>query len=727
MYCVLLLIVLQCCRLKGQDGVFTINKVTLRADPPDEVPNGKPLTLNCSADIIKSEHFRLNYIFSFSKNGKVLYNGTSEQSWAQYTLSKARFSDSGDYYCTVRAEGKTKFSEPVTVNVKGITKPKLIVLQEEVMEGEKVSLRCEIPEEKPPFYFTFYKTRQAPDPLRKSRTRGPVNENFAEFEFPIDVGDKILRFECTVRMSSMTGNEVSEPSNRTIVTVIEPFSNPKITIHPLQNITEGDKIDIECTTILGRPEQTEILIQKNRTILNSMKGRESVTYSKIATMEDNGSYTCKVELGSVSKTSVANVVVTELFSKPKLILPKPNLDEHGLLIVQCHADGHPSINFTLLKNNIVLGYSRIYSRIAQVSDSGVYICRAEVKGIVKESDPVLLRVYAPVSQPVLFQPAYQVAVLRKNFALYCNSSQGTLPITYTLYRGNVFLQNKTIVAKSEAAMFEVQAMDMHLGEYTCHAQNGHSHTEKSTGLNITVIAPVDRVIIKQLPEGDVEDGQDLTLFCSVHFGSFPISFSFLLENNTKPLYWVTRNKLTALWHRTGITSQDAGRYFCRADNQAQSPVESKRIVVSVVLASWKKGLIVAFAILIFLGIAIAAVLWYCSKKAKAKGSSLELASSMPATNSVGEKLTSGQNYEREFCYGYNDDDEKNHINSKDENKEADLENAEVEYTEVDVSIPDPHRAPVTTKNETVYTEIRKAVNDAGENRHSRIESSPDGT
>ncbi|XP_067320311.1 platelet endothelial cell adhesion molecule isoform X2 [Anolis sagrei] len=727
MYCVLLLIVLQCCRLKGQDGVFTINKVTLRADPPEQVSNGKPLTLNCSADIIKSEHFSLNYIFSFSKNNKVLYNGTSEQAWAQYTIPKARFSDSGEYDCTVRAEEKRRLSEPVIVSVKGITKPKLIVLQEEVMEGEKVSLRCEIPEEKPPFYFTFYKTRQAPDPLRKSRNQGPVNKNFAELEFPIDVGDKILRFECTVKMNSMTGQEVSEPSNRTIVTVIEPFSNPKITIHPLQNITEGDKIDIECTTILGRPDQTEILIQKNRTILNSMKGRERVTYSKIATMEDNGSYTCKVELGSVSKTSVANVVVTELFSKPKLILPKPNLDEHSLLVVQCHANGHPSINFTLLMNNIVLGYSRIYSRRAQVSDSGAYVCRAEVKGIVKESDPVLVRVYAPVSQPALFQPAYQVAVLRKNFVLYCNSTQGTPPIMYTLYRGNVFVMNKTMEAKGKAAMFEVQAMDLHLGEYTCRAQNGHSRTEKSTGLNVTVIAPVHDVMIAKLPKGDVEDGQDFTLFCSVRSGSFPINFSFLQENNAKPLYWVTQGeKKPARWHRTGITSQDAGRYFCRADNQAQSSDKSEMIVVNVVLASWKKSIIIVTFTLVFLGIAIAALWWYCSKKAKAKGSALELTSTMPAANSMGEKLTSGQNYEREFCYGYNDDDEKNHINSKEGNK-ADLENAEVEYTEVDVSVPDPYRAPVTTKNETVYTEIRKAANDAGESRHSRIESSPDGT
>ncbi|XP_042308575.1 platelet endothelial cell adhesion molecule isoform X2 [Sceloporus undulatus] len=687
MYCVLLLILLQCCKLKAQDGVFTIQKVTLWANPPDQVQNGKPLTLNCSADVIKSEHFRLSYIFSFFKYNKVLFNSTSEQAWAQYTIPKARFSDSGEYDCTLRAEGKIKSSDPVTVKVKGITKPKLTVQKEQVMEGEKVSLRCEIPEEKPPFYFTFYKIQQSAVPHIKNRTQGPVNENFADFEFPIEAGDKILRFECTVRMNSVTGQEMSEPSNRTIVTVVEPFTNPIITIHPPQNITEGDKIDIECTTVLGSQGQTEILIQKNRTILNSTKGKEKVTYSKIATMEDNDNYTCKAELGSVSKTSVANVVVTELFSRPELIVQKPNLDEASLLVVQCQVNGPQSIDIFLLKNNKVLRNSSTYMHRAQVSDSGAYLCRAEVKGIVKESDPVLVRVYAPVSKPVLSQPVSQVAVLGKYFILYCNSSQGTPPIIYTLYRGNVSVKNKTVEAKNKAAKFEVQAMGMHpLEEYSCHAQNGHSRTEKSTGLNITVIAPVGNVSLGRLPEGDVEDGQELTLLCSVSSGSFPIEFRFFREDNAKSLHWVTEGKKhRAFWHRTGITSQDTGRYFCRADNQAKSFVESKKIAVNVVLASWKKWLVVT-VMLILTGIAIGAFWWFCSKKAKAKGNSLELASSMPATNSVGEKLTSGQNNEREFFY-----------------------------------------APVAKKNETVYTEIRKAVNDAEENRHSRIEDSPDGT
>lgn len=87
------------------------------------------------------------------------------------------------------------------------------------MEGENVLLRCEVPEEKPPLYFTFYKTAQFANGVVPERKRTSHHENFVELEFPIDAGDNILYFECSVRMNSGAGSQNSERSNRTIVTV----------------------------------------------------------------------------------------------------------------------------------------------------------------------------------------------------------------------------------------------------------------------------------------------------------------------------------------------------------------------------------------------------------------------------------------------------------------------------------------------------------------------------
>ncbi|XP_053147944.1 platelet endothelial cell adhesion molecule-like isoform X2 [Hemicordylus capensis] len=698
-----------------------------------EVQNGMSIALRCSADISKNEHFPLNYTFSFLKDGVPLDTKTSDQQWAHYNISKARFSDFGVYACRLSVEKKTKDSNRLPITVKGITKPKLTALKKDVKEGETVHLRCEVPEEKPPFWVTFYKNQISQSPPSDQRSRLENEKNFVEIEFPLEVGDKVLFFTCTVTMTSMMRTpEESEPSDRVTIAVSEPFTVPKITTHPPQNITEGDKIFIQCTTVLSHKSQAEIILQKHRKILNSSKGRESVTYSTVATMEDNGNYTCKVELESVSKTSAVNIVVAELFPKPILNYGnKTNMDENSRLIIECQVASPLPINISIMKDNTVVANSSVHFTKAHLSDSGTYVCRAETKGISKESDPVRLSVHAPVSRPILWA-AYKstkVAVLGQVFTLHCYSRLGTLPIQYTLYRGETFVKD-VVVSQNRSARFYEEAKDERVqGEYKCGARNGHSRQERSHGLNITVIAKIAGINMHIGPPGDVEDGEHLKFFCTVSSGSLPIDFKFFRENEKKPLYEVTENKTgAAILPKERITSQDAGKYFCTANNDAKLPLQSNTVTVNVVMASWKKGLIGSSVLLILLGITTAAVCWFCCKKTKGKGSSMELARSTPANNSLNEKLTSGQNKGADFYYGsdYNEDSE-NHIKSKEENREPDLENSEVEYTEVEVSVPDPYRAPVMKKPEIVYTEIRKANNYAEENRNSRIEDSPDGT
>ncbi|XP_070596460.1 platelet endothelial cell adhesion molecule [Erythrolamprus reginae] len=729
MYCLLLLILLFCSEAKNQDNVFTINKVSLQAFPQNEVRNGEQLILNCSVDISKNEHFQLNYTFSFFKDGNLLFTNTSDQVSAQYTISQARFSSSGEYECSLSVEEKKKSSDPLNIKVEGIMKPMLSAQRTSVMEGENVHLRCEVPGEKPPLYFMFYKTAQSGNGVVNERKRTSQHENFVEVEFPIEAGDSILNFECAVQVSSVTGTQTSERSNRTMVTVTEPFSVPKITIDPPQNITEGDKICITCSTVLLRQDQTEIILQKNKTILNSTKGRETLTYCKVVKMEDNGNYICKVEHGSVSKTAKEELVVAELFSKPMLVVNKTHWDENSLVQIQCQVNGLMPISHSLIKDNKILVQSSMYEAKLQVPDSGIYICRAEMNNITKESEPVFLRIYAPVTPPFLSQPFSQVAILDKFFDLQCFSSFGTLPITYSLYRG--LIRTMQIVTKEHVpATFTIKASSIHeSGLYWCQAMNGHSSVQKSKMLSVIIIAPVVNITLGREPRENIEDGNELTFFCSVESGSFPIDFHFFKENDGKSLYQVTeKEKRTVFWNKISFTSQDEGNYFCRADNQAQSFVESQKILVKVVMASWKKGLIVTTILLIFLA-AIITIIWLnCRLKTKAKNISTELAVSKRTTNSVDGKLTTGHNNEGEFYYdsGYNEDGEKNHISAKEDNRGSDLEAPEVEYTEVQVSVPDPYRAPVTN-NETVYTEIRKTINDAEENRHSRIEPSPDGT
>lgn len=90
----------------------------------------------------------------------------------------------------------------------------------------------------------------------------------------------------------------------------EPFIKPTLITRPSSNVTEGDQIEFECSTVVAQMRDIEIILQKNRTILNSVRDKKFLKYSTVTTQEDSGEYLCKVEQGAVSKTTKLNVFVS---------------------------------------------------------------------------------------------------------------------------------------------------------------------------------------------------------------------------------------------------------------------------------------------------------------------------------------------------------------------------------------------------------------------------------
>ncbi|XP_075760014.1 platelet endothelial cell adhesion molecule isoform X5 [Pelodiscus sinensis] len=708
MYLAVLVILLYCPSLKAQD-IVTINQVTLTS-PSHKVTNGKSIQLNCSADISKSTSFQMELTFLFYKDDNLVHNTTLKDVQARHKIFPARLVDSGSYRCTVDAKGKTKSSNDLEVQVEGLFQPKLTALKTEVTEGEVVTLRCEEPEEKPPFIFLFDKL--LPDQKKQTKKKQELRENFASVDFPVQEGDSILNFQCIVQVMSPFGISTSDPSNMTLVTVVEPFSKPKMTVRPPQNITEGDRIDIECTTVQVRNQDIEILIQRDRKILNSTRGQNSVTYSAIATVENNGNYTCKVELGGVSKSSSINIVVPELFSKPILTPSLTDLDENQSLNLWCHINGSLNAKYSIIKrppeNGILLKSSSNLTITARVNDTGSYVCRAEIKGVIKESNPVQITVYAPVSKPVLsVSNSSTEMVLGDTLLLRCQSVFGTPPINYTLFRGNRSIQTITVLDNTYAEFRDIQTTLHDLREYRCEASNRHSYEKiSSQRLNITVLTPIRNVSFGSLLYQEAESGGDITFFCSVKEGSLPINFSIFKQNDKKPLFYESKMSTKVIWQMTSLKKQDTGKYFCEVSNRASLPVRSNLLFINVILAAWQKGFIAAI-VLAVIAIAASGFWWYLRKKEKGKHPSVEMSGSTAATNSTSEKPASGQNNDGEFypvLESVYSEDGENHVKSTDENK-----------------------APVKKGTDTVYSDIRKANNDSGGNRHSRIEGSPDAT
>uniref|UniRef100_A0A8C9G6K2 Platelet endothelial cell adhesion molecule n=1 Tax=Pavo cristatus TaxID=9049 RepID=A0A8C9G6K2_PAVCR len=490
MYLALLVIFLHCTEICTQERVFTFNAVHIKVQPSVKVKNGAPMSIICHADISKSTNFNLQHNITIFKDGKLVFMSVSGREDARYEVPVARSSHTGDYQCAVEADGKIRHSDPLHVWVTGMTKPTLIAEKKDVFEGEMVKLRCEMPEEVPPLYFIFRKIKMNSTP--KEELKHELHRNFSVIQFPIDEGDNILQFDCFGRRSVKFEFETSEPSNRTLITVKEPFIKPTLRIKPSNNITEGKEIQFECSTVVAKMRNIEIILLRNKTILSSVRDQATLKYSAVATLEDSGEYTCKVEKGKASKTTTRHVVVTELFPKPILNASMNKLDENKELTLSCSIKDFQNASFSILRRNsngdTLLRNSRNLTMRANVNDTGSYICKAEVNRIVKESKPVMIRVYAPVSMPRIsaFSGLPEV-VLGRPLNLTCCLMMGTPPITFTFYKENK--AKKEIVTNNTCAVFldeDIKQNDK--GQYKCGAKNHHSSGMKTSKiLNITVI------------------------------------------------------------------------------------------------------------------------------------------------------------------------------------------------------------------------------------------------
>ncbi|XP_050764165.1 platelet endothelial cell adhesion molecule isoform X5 [Gymnogyps californianus] len=688
MYLALLVIFLQCSELYTQERVFTFNTIEIKVQPSVKVKNGASMSIVCHADISKSTNFQLKHNFTIFKDGKLVFMTVSDKEDARYEISMARSSDTGEYECTVEAGGKTKSSNSLHVWVTGMTKPILTAEKKEVLEGEVVKLRCELPEEVPPLYFFFRKIKMNSTPKEKHVFE--PHRNFSVVEFSVEEGDNILQFDCFGRRTVKLEFEDSVYSNKTLVTVREPFIKPTLNAKPSSNITEGDRIQFECSTVVAQMRDIEIILQKDKTILNSVRDEKLLKYSAVATLEDSGEYLCKVEQRRASKTTKLNVVVSELFPKPILAASVSKLDENKELTLSCSISGFRKANFSILRKNsngdTWLRNSRNLTMRVNVNDTGSYICKAEVKGIVKESKPVRINVYAPVSKPTLsVVSGLPEVVLGKPLRLICHSVMGTPPIKFTFYKGN---EVKKIVINDTYATFLDENIRLNDKRgYKCDARNNHSSGMKTSNiLNITVIVPIRNASLGSIPYGEVEDGSETVFLCSVKEGSWPIRFRIFRKTDHEVLLFEkSENADRVMWRKEAMNRQDTGTYYCMASNRANVDVKSHPITISVILAAWQKGVIAAFVLIPIAGAVTVTLWWFLCKKKKAKGPSMEMSGSALATNLTSEKLTRQHNDGDYYSGSGYIEDTENHMKSTDESK-----------------------APVQKGTETVYSEIRKS-------------------
>ncbi|XP_005993795.1 platelet endothelial cell adhesion molecule isoform X3 [Latimeria chalumnae] len=481
---------------------YYLKQVNLKANSL-RVKRGDTVILTCQVDMSSSSDTGLQIKYSFHKKHDLLYNVSSSQKSQRYELASVHVSHSGFYCCVAEVGNKKKKSSDINIKVTGLPKPLLKVHNTEVKEGEDVQMTCTATDGIPPFIFTFYKRPFQKTPSQESNENNKeetvTDKMSSETSFAIDDKDEIVRFTCSFVSLLMYHAGKSPESNVTIVTVIEQLAAPEITVHPSSNVTEGTLLNLTCTTKTAPQFSGNVLlmIEKEKHIISM--ANNTVYYSTTANLQRAGEYKCVASVGDFQKDSKKKIIVNELFSKPELSAAE-RINEHNPITLQCTVKSVSQNNISgpvfaiyqnrnLIHRNTSSNNTLIFSiKNATVQNQGTYTCKVTIQSITKESAPVNITVYAPVSPPRLTSETTDV-ILGHNATLQCKSEMGSPPVNYTLLRAGEVHSTITVTKAFEQATFTVTVNKTeHYGEYRCTAENRISSSKKySSSFNFTVI------------------------------------------------------------------------------------------------------------------------------------------------------------------------------------------------------------------------------------------------
>ncbi|XP_065419714.1 allergin-1 isoform X1 [Chrysemys picta bellii] len=231
----------------------------------------------------------------------------------------------------------------------------------------------------------------------------------------------------------------------------------------------------------------------------------------------------------------------------------------------------------------------------------------------------------------------------QNVTLSCQSTNGSLPINYTFFRGSQNLW--PIIPKKDrnAALFNLtisSASDV--GEYKCKVENRISNSSKySKSLNFTLLDPVSKPVLSTTTP-QVKIGQNVTLSCHSENGSSPINYIFFKGKKSMSSRISMPGKAAAELNVTINSLTDLANYKCKAENNIPNNTKySNSLNFTLAGENGVSYPLRIFLVLLFLLVVTATALlvpflilpWCKARKLKSAGSSTGFVSTDKATGS----------------------------------------------------------------------------------------------
>ncbi|XP_030646969.1 vascular cell adhesion protein 1b [Chanos chanos] len=309
------------------------------------------------------------------------------------------------------------------------------------------------------------------------------------------------------------------------------------------------------------------------------QGFLSQLYLSPLRLEDERAYTCEVKCGSVLKSKVIDVQVFSFPQNPVIEHSGPFLAGHENLMKCSVPDAFPGSNFQI---QWMAGERELSSDIGSFSsepqnltstlrytpepeDQGKDItCRVTLamRGlpetqIDKSASTVVMLQSAPKNTFIAVDPENEV---KEGEPVTISCHTDGVPVGRVVLRRMVEDQEMELQSSDSAhSSITIPSAQMnHSGLYECVASNEHG-TQKAR-VNVTVRAPPRNTTVEVLPSVEVQEGQNITIFC--HSVCFPPPATLLrnLDNNME------LHSPDGTFHLINLTSNHTGLYVVNVSN-----------------------------------------------------------------------------------------------------------------------------------------------------------------
>ncbi|XP_025763962.1 platelet endothelial cell adhesion molecule isoform X5 [Oreochromis niloticus] len=622
---VLLSIYLYSASVVNTQQEFKIQSVKLIIEPRNDVTAGTNVTLRCQATVSTSTEKGPIREYTILKNDKIVYTktiGSSED--FVYQLHNARVFSTGLYQCKLDIQGDTKLSKAQRLNVQGLSQPVLHLEMNVVNEGEEVQATCIAPGEIGSFIFFFFDNDE-----QMSRVEGLSNQ--AKTTFRLSSGG-IHKIHCSYKIRTAEDTFPSTKSNNVTVSVKELSITPVLKISPDSTIYEGDHLNISCSAqnFHSSSEGYKLFLSQGTKLLRT--GNSTINHNMVAVPKVSEALTfdCRVEMRNVEKYTKKAISVVELFSVPSLTMFPTEIFQGEIMTLTCNSERFASqrinredLEYTLYpsKNLPSSGKPGVFNVKALQNDFN-YTCSAEAKGIKKDSKTLMIRPKVHVS--ALKISIEDKVILKKSITILCQSN-GSLPINYTLFKDNVQVGTKVIRERNRQAVFMDVINKPGEIQYRCEAKNSlHSNkTGSSQHLSVNVIVPLSLMTLTVIPTPlAISEGEDLRFICSVN-GTGPVTFKWYRTGSAVPLQTNTTTETYSSFVIKPVSKNDSDKYYCEASNGANK-VRSENVDVQVLMALWKKMLIIVACLLLLSVLLLVASMLYIKSKRDRREAAAEL-------------------------------------------------------------------------------------------------------